>query len=380
MPIYKLEGSKDGRQRYRVRINITAPDGSYKQIERITYGKAEAKDLEQSLLREFRNSGGGNRHMTVSSLFEDYINARKREIKQSSLRKIISNMNNHILPSMGKVRLSKLTRPKLQEWKNYLRSKPLVCATCQGVYKNFNGMLNYAVLMGYIPSNQLSVLGNFREPDFTPIQEKIHYYTAEEFCRYISAAEDLCPTFSERRYYIFFVIAYFTGMRKGEIHALKWSDIEGNIIHVRRSINQKSKGGDEETIPKNKSSFRDINMSSQLAAVLAEHKREQQFTPQWSEDFRVCGGVRPLRDTTIANKNKKFALAANLPVLRIHDFRHSHASLLANEGINIQEVARRLGHSNVTITLKIYAHLYPREIDRAVAVLEKVPLPIHPRV
>lgn len=88
MPIYKLEGSKDGRQRYRVRINITAPDGSYKQIERITYGKAEAKDLEQSLLRELRNSGSGNRHMTVSSLFEDTLMLESVKSSKARLKKL----------------------------------------------------------------------------------------------------------------------------------------------------------------------------------------------------------------------------------------------------------------------------------------------------
>lgn len=59
---------------------------------------------------------------------------------------------------------------------------------------------------------------------------------------------------------------------------------------------------------------------------------------------------------------------------RIHDFRHSHASLSANNGINIQEVARRLGHSNVSITLKTYAHLYPKESERALTVLNSIEL------
>lgn len=86
----------------------------------------------------------------------------------------------------------------------------------------------------------------------------------------------------------------------------------------------------------------------------------------------MCGSERPLRDTSIENKNKSFAKSADLPHIRIHDFRHSHASLLVNEGINIQEIARRLGHSNVQETWNTYSHLYPREEERAVQVLNKV--------
>ena len=66
------------------------------------------------------------------------------------------------------------------------------------------------------------------------------------------------------------------------------------------------------------------------------------------------------------------AAAAGLPHIRIHDFRHTHATLLANEGINIQEIARRLGHSNVEQTWNTYSHLYPREEERAVAILDSL--------
>lgn len=379
MPIYKLEGSKDGKQRYRVRVNTVDADGRYKQIERITYGRAEAKDLEQKLIYEIKTAGAAHRRMTVLSLFEDYVSAKQHELRQTSLNKSVGHIKNHVLPELGGVQLAKLTRPRLQAWKNTLRAKGLSCVTCNGVYKDLNAMLNYAVKLGYMPVNNLSALGGFKEADFTPVQEKLHYYTPEEFVRYISAADALCSSYSERRYYVFFAIAYFTGMRKGEINALKWSDIEGSIIHVRRSISQKAGGGDVETSPKNKSSYRDLAMPAPLISVLAEHKAAQQLIPQWSEDFRVCGGPRPLRDTTIANKNKQFALSAELPVLRIHDFRHSHASLLANEGINIQEIARRLGHSDVTMTWNTYSHLYPREEERAVAVLDKIKIPSKPQ-
>lgn len=170
---------------------------------------------------------------------------------------------------------------------------------------------------------------------------------------------------------MFFSIAFLTGARKGEINALKWSDIDGNILHIRRSITQKLKGGDVETAPKNRSSIRDLQLPAPLIAVLDEHKqRQRDAAPKhFTEDFRICGGMIPLRDTSIDKRNRKYADMAGLPRIKIHDYRHSHVSLLANEGINIQEVARRLGHSNVQETWNTYCHLYPREEERAVEVL-----------
>ena len=67
-----------------------------------------------------------------------------------------------------------------------------------------------------------------------------------------------------------------------------------------------------------------------------------------------------------------YSSLAGVKTIRIHDFRHSHASLLANMGINIQEVARRLGHSNVEMTWNTYSHLYPKEEEKAIAILNAV--------
>ena len=125
-------------------------------------------------------------------------------------------------------------------------------------------------------------------------------------------------------------------------------------------------------MPKNKTSYRDLKMPASLIRILGEHLSRQKQNGGWSEDFRVCGGEKCLSDTGIENSNRKFADAAGLPHIRIHDFRHSHASLLANEGINIQEIARRLGHSKIEQTWNTYAHLYPREEERAVSVISKI--------
>jgi len=171
---------------------------------------------------------------------------------------------------------------------------------------------------------------------------------------------------------VFFNIAFYTGLRKGEIHALRWTDIDNNYLSVKRSITQKLHKKDVETPPKNKSSIRTIQIPVPLIKILDEHKARQQKAGTFNENNRILGDQRCIRDSTVQKRNNLYASLAGVTRIRIHDFRHSHASLLANMGINIQEVARRLGHAKVEMTWNTYSHLYPREEEKAIAVLNAV--------
>ncbi len=370
MPIYKMDGSKDGKQRYRVRVNYTDTAGRYHQVERTAYGRNEAQLLELKLLQDIKESPPQS--MTVRELYDEYMAAKKAEVRATTYDKNRRNLERYILPRFGKMRLDKLSVAVLQKWKTEVGASDLKIRTKQNIFKEFSTLLNYAVRLQYIQRNPLDSVGNFKDAYFKTQDEKLHYYTAAQFKAFITAAAKHTDTMTDRGYYVFFNIAFYTGMRKGEINALRWSDIDGDIIHVRRSVTQKLRGDDVETPPKNKSSVRDLQMPEPLIKVLAEHKEYQRSDPGFSEDYKVCGGVQCLRDSSIARRNEEYAKEAGVPVIRIHDFRHTHVSLLANEGINIQEIARRLGHSKIEMTWNTYSHLYPREEERAVKILNRI--------
>lgn len=372
MPIYKTDDKKDGLIKYRVVVYYKDLDGNHTQKERHVYGKEEAKREESRLMAEML---GGSAIKTVRDLYDEYMYSIQKEIRQSTYDKKRRILEGNILPTMAKVKIKDLDARTLQRWKNVISNADTAFRTKNNYYKEFVAMLNYAVKLNYLQKNPLSALGGFRDPEEVPTEGKLQYYTADQFKAYISVAKQEAE--SRNNYigyavYVFFCIAYYTGMRKGEINALKWSDIEKDTIHVRRSITQKIKGKEEvETPPKNKSSYRDVQMPQPLIAILSEHKaRQRAFFG--STRGRVCGGSQTIRDSTLENYNKKFSELAGLPHIRIHDFRHSHASLLANEGINISEIARRLGHSDIKMTLNTYSHLYPREEERALSVLNKI--------
>jgi len=164
---------------------------------------------------------------------------------------------------------------------------------------------------------------------------------------------------------VFFAIAFYMGLRKGEILALHWSDIDGACLDIKRSINENG----VETPPKNKASIRRIQIPIPLMEILLAHKERQMQLPNFNEDSKILGDGKCLSRTAIKTRNIRYASQAELKIIRIHDFRHSHASFLAFMGINIQEIARRLGHAKIEMTWNTYSHLYPQEEERAIAVL-----------
>lgn len=382
MPIYKMTDKngknikKDGLQKYRVRINYTDSFGKSKQIDRVAYGSEQAKQLEMELINSTKKEQPAQR-MTVQQLYNEYIRAKTHEVRETTLDKSKTVLGLHVLPILKDYKIDKLTIPVLEDWKRQIEDKGLSIRTRKNIYSEFRTILNYAVKMEYIQKNPLLKVGNFKAP--LELKKEMQFYTPEEFHKFITAAKEFAErsetdgSLYEWNYYVFFCIAFYMGMRKGEIYALQWTDIkDGNLMSITKSLNQKMQGNNLITPPKNTSSIRTIEIPKPLVVILNEHKQRCMQLDGFNENLYICGGKRPIRDTTVQNMNERFAKTAEVKRIRLHDFRHSHASLLANEGINIQEIARRLGHSDIEMTLQTYAHLYPRESERAIGILNSI--------
>ena len=386
MPIYKIEGQKrGGLQKYRVVVNWTDAAGKKKRKERLVCGKGQAeaaeaemrKLLEEGALRPVkRKTPAPSCELTLKQLLDLYEAEHGGEIRASTLAKKKSVLQNHVMPELGKTPLCDLTDETLRAWRARIGALDQKVSTKNSAYKVLRALLNYAVARKLIEKSPMSGLRPFRDPCAVPDSVKLRYYTKDEFQKFIAEGKKEAETADTLRawgIYIFFMLAYYTGMRKGEINALRWTDADGSCIWVRHSITQKIKGEKWlETPPKTPASVRRIQMPAPLIAALDEHKARQMKAEGWEPSLFICGGPAPIPDTVLENANKNWGERAGLPHITVHEFRHSHASLLCNAGINIKEIARRLGHSDVETTLKTYAHLYPKEEERAVAVLNNL--------
>jgi integrase len=170
------------------------------------------------------------------------------------------------------------------------------------------------------------------------------------------------------RYYALFALAVATGMRQGELLALQWPDVdfENNTVTVRRTV-LRVKGRHVVKEPKTKASRRTIIVPAFAMNALHEH-RKKIMAKGFVDRPVFCslqGGImsaQNLRKKTF----KPILQRAGLPDMRFHDLRHTHASTLLSKGKSIKAVSRRLGHSNVTTTLQVYAHVLPGD-DLALA-------------
>lgn len=379
MPITKIQKKRDGLQGYRVRVNFTDPDtGAYRRIERIVYGKAEAAETERQLSAEVKvHAPTADDRLTVAEFIPQYLSYKANEVRSSSLSNLESRLRNHSAPFFGPLRMCAVTPRHVADWVAFLHSKGLAPNTISEVYTTTKSMFSRAAELRIIAASPFGRLRRQRKAMPDAPKHDLRYYTADQFQRfYASAAAAVSIAenpLQERQYMMFFVSAFYTGMRRGEILALRWTDIDfpARLIRVRRSYSSRYGEGPVKT----GASIRDIGIPATLVDALQAHLALQRSMPGFSPDFLVCGGPTHLGSYTIRNRKISYAGDAGLPQIRIHDFRHSHASLLVNNGINIQEVARRLGHSNVQVTWNTYAHLYPREEERAIAVLDAVQLP-----
>ena len=189
----------------------------------------------------------------------------------------------------------------------------------------------------------------------------INFWGIEEFNEFRKLIKS-----DEISYDLFFTIAFFTGMRMGEILALNWGDINliTNTIHITKTAYFVN-GINHINNTKTRAGTRHITINNKLARRLADWKEEQEnLLKEFTTD---TGSLQVIQSTPIPmTKNmidKKFKQILtrnnNLKKIRIHDLRHSHASLLINQGEDYLVVKERLGHASITTTIDTYSHLYP---------------------
>lgn len=115
MPIYKMEGKKDGLQKYRVRINYVDRDGKSKQLDRVAYGKENAKELERQLNCDMKSGELTTVKITVQQLCDEYLAVMSHELRETTMSDKRGKFKRYILPELGTVSITKLTAPRLQK-------------------------------------------------------------------------------------------------------------------------------------------------------------------------------------------------------------------------------------------------------------------------
>lgn len=196
--------------------------------------------------------------------------------------------------------------------------------------------------------------------------KEMKFYTPDEFKKFISYEDDL-------EYITLFKTLYFCGLRLGEISALTWNDIdfEKNTININKAVTY-IEGEYITTRPKTQTSIRTLPMPNSLVENYKELLKESKEYYGFKSNWYVFGKHKPINADKLRHRKNELADKAGVKRIRIHDFRHSCASLLINNGANVMVVAKYLGHSKIDVTLNTYSHLFNSKMEDIVNLVDKV--------
>ena len=291
--------------------------------------------------------------MQIDKLFDEYVAYALNRDKITTISHKIGIYNKYIRNYFDNCDINDIDTTKYISWENYVKSLVNNNNTLSNIYTCIKTFYDYLNLM-YDIQNIPYKLGKM---NINSVQKKHEYKTfnTREFKKFISSVDD-------KMYHALFNTLFYTGMRKGELLALKVDDIHfnclSNYIIVDKTITKEVFDGKRLIQkPKSQSSIRkvyiDILLANELKSLIKYYKQNYE---DFNSKFYLFGANKPIACTTLERKKNFYCDKAKVKRIRIHDFRHSHATMLYNHHVNIKLIQSRLGHSSPSTTLNTYVH------------------------
>lgn len=255
---------------------------------------------------------------------------------------------NRIMPYFEDRPLTEITAIDIKKWQNDLIREGLKSTYINDLQKELSAVFNHAVKYYNLKENPTRQAGKATIPDEMP--SRMRFWTLNEYRQVIPSIKDIKAKAAVN-------MLYWTGIRKGELYALTWADIDfaGKQVVITKSY-QRLKGKDVITPTKTYES-RTLLLPDTTIEQLSEYKMKCYHTAPDDPVF-------PWAKRFIEDGIKQGAEASGVSRIHVHGLRHSHASYLINAGVNIVLISKRLGHKDTSMTLDTYSHFFPTdEID-----------------
>ena len=365
--------TKDGKVRYQIIVEhdrdpITGE--RRREYETVEGTKRQAEKRLSEMLCAIQTGGITKQAtMSVEGWLTQWMDLYLTDIAETTKAGYIESCDSRLYPYLGKVQINLLQTSQVQRWINDLnKKKGLAPKTIRNVFNILNAAMKKAVVLQMIQRNPCDgvVL-----PKGVPAVRNV--YSPAQINAVLQATKGTDV-------HIIAVLGLTVGLRRGELAALRWEDVdfENGIIHVRTN-RVVAAGKVYEKNPKSKAGKRDLYVHSDTLNVLKEeYAKYLADKEEQGAAFKNSGRVIRKSDgsaynpDSILQKWERYAKRNNLPYIPLHAMRHTCATTMNAAGVNAKVLQEYIGHSDFNLTYNVYTHVLPEQNKEAVEMLEKI--------
>ena len=369
------EYKKDGKTFYHFKgyLGVDPLTGKQKNFDRSNF--KTKRESESAFIRaKIAFEDGDYKQKTNSYTFEEvysqWFKVYKNTVKESTYVKTEELFNNHIVPAIGNYMISQIKPFHLQDavddWHKRLSKYKVIYNYMKRVFK-------YALIQEFIQANPTDkVIVPTKKIQYTTYERKKYFYSKPELEHLMKVLQGHEP----HKWYTVFRLLAYSGIRRGEALALTWGDIDlkEHTLDINKTLAQGEYNSLIVQPPKSEAGIRKIGLDRGTIQVLRQWKIEQ-------AEFLLGRGFNAMQPDQLVFSNEENNSHLNFAAFRsafericerhgieflhIHGFRHTHASLLFEAGLKMDEVKERLGHEKIETTMDIYTHVTPERKDKA---------------
>lgn len=289
--------------------------------------------------------------ITIKIAYENYIKYAELHLKPTTILNIKRKFNLHILPNIENINIYEFSDLDYLNWQRCIKDLNYSNSfnkSIQSLIKRFFDYLSVFYKIDNIPRK----IDDFKSYKNIKKEQIGNVFSYKEFLKFSKSCKN------DIVYNTLFDFLYFTGVRKGELLALNWNDFNNKEITISKTITKEFFDGKRLiTTPKTKNSNRTIRIDNKLNNKLNKLRKYYiKKDKNFNSNYFIFGGSKAIATTTLERKKNYYCDKANVKRIRIHDFRHSHATLLYKKHCDIKLIQKRLGHTNISTTLEHYVH------------------------
>ena len=348
-----------GKTQYRYVISYKDAEGNYKQKASKWFDTAAQAKKAEAEYRSSHLQETPQNALTLAQALESYIEYKASRVSEEYLKEI-SRLARTYYGDLLEKPVSQIQAKDILEAHKSAAFQKLATSTKNNAWYKFKGLLTYCDKVLDIPCDAAKRIDKFIPTPEERIKE-FNILTLEQFDLMLQNVEG-----SKHRAALY--VLFWTGMRRNECLSLTFEDIHETYIDLRRQYDRYTR----KWRPLKTKEARRISINPELYAVFQTLRAEfmDEFPDEFEESWFCFGGPQPMDKGSLRRAKNKAIKKAGVPYVRLHDLRHSHASYLIEQGVNIYKISKRLGHASIQMTLDRYGHLIDTEGDEILGALK----------